>query len=100
LFGIPHKDVTNAFKAYKRGVLDAIGIENMEAEGFDLTVEIPLKAHILGFKSAEVPVNWRNREKGEAKLKISENGFVDHQLFQSQKPRTKFISGFNLGILE
>jgi len=76
LFGIPHRDVTNAFKAYKRGVLDAIGIENIEAEGFDLTVEIPLKAHILGFKSAEVPVNWHGREKGEAKLKLSENGFV------------------------
>jgi len=76
LFGIPHRDVTNAFKAYKREVLDAIGIENIEAEGFDLTVEIPLKAHILGFKSAEVPVNWHGREKGEAKLKLSENGFV------------------------
>lgn len=57
-------------------MLDAIGIENIEAEGFDLTVEIPLKAHILGFKSAEVPVNWHGREKGEAKLKLSENGFV------------------------
>jgi len=76
LFGIPHRDVTNAFKAYKREVLDAIGIENIEAEGFDLTVEIPLKSHILGFKSAEVPVNWHGREKGEAKLKLSENGFV------------------------
>ncbi|MDI6810226.1 MAG: flippase-like domain-containing protein [archaeon] len=76
LFGIPHKDITNAFKAYKKEVLDAIGIEHMESEGFDLTVEIPLKAHILGFKSAEVPVNWHGRVKGEAKLKLSENGFV------------------------
>lgn len=76
LFGISRKDVTNAFKAYKREVLDEIGIENMEAEGFDLTVELPLKAHILGFKSAEVPVTWHGREKGEAKLKLSENGFV------------------------
>jgi len=76
LFGIPHKDVTNAFKAYKKDVLDAIGIENMKAEGFDLTVELALKAHILGFKSVEVPVTWRGREKGEAKLKLSENGLV------------------------
>jgi uncharacterized protein (TIRG00374 family) len=73
-FGIRHKDVTNAFKAYRREVLDAIGIENIEANGFDLTVEIPLKAHILGFKSAEVPVTWHGRERGEAKLKLSQNG--------------------------
>lgn len=74
MFGIRHKDVTNAFKAYRKEVLDAIGIENLEANGFDLTVEIPLKAHILGFKSAEVPVTWHGRERGEAKLKLSENG--------------------------
>ena len=73
-FGIRHKDVTNAFKAYRREVLDAIGIKNIEANGFDLTVEIPLKAHILGFKSAEVPVTWHGRERGEAKLKLSQNG--------------------------
>jgi uncharacterized protein (TIRG00374 family) len=74
LFGIRHKDITNAFKAYRREVLDAIGIDNLEANGFDLTVEIPLKAHILGFKSAEVPVSWTERKKGEAKLKLSQNG--------------------------
>ena len=74
MFGIRHRDITNAFKAYRREVLDAIGIDNLEANGFDLTVEIPLKAHILGFRSAEVPVSWHGRERGEAKLKLSENG--------------------------
>ena len=74
MFGIRHRDVTNAFKAYRREVLDAIGIDNLEANGFDLTVEIPLKAHILGFRSAEVPVSWHGRKRGEAKLKLSENG--------------------------
>jgi uncharacterized protein (TIRG00374 family) len=74
LFGIRHKDITNAFKAYRKEVLDAIGIDNIEANGFDITVEIPLKAHILGFRSAEVPVSWHGRKRGEAKLKLSENG--------------------------
>jgi len=73
LFGISHKDITNAFKAYRKIVLDSIGIDNLEATGFDLTVEIPLKAHILGFTSAEVPVTWHGRKMGEAKLKLSEN---------------------------
>ncbi len=73
LFGIKHKDITNAFKAYRKEVLESIGIDNLEANGFDLTVEIPMKAHIMGFSSAEVPVTWHDREKGEAKLKLSEN---------------------------
>lgn len=75
-FGIPNKDVTNAFKAYRRDVLESIGIDNIEANGFDLTVEVPLKAHILGFKSAEVPVSWNGRKRGEAKLKLSRNGTI------------------------
>jgi hypothetical protein len=75
-FGIPYKDVTNAFKAYRREVLDAIGIDNIDANGFDLTVEVPLKAHILGFKGVEVPVSWNGRKRGEAKLKLSRNGSI------------------------
>lgn len=74
LFGVRHKDITNAFKAYRKEVLDSIGIDNLKAEGFDLTIEIPLKAHILGFSSAEVPVSWHGRKRGKAKLKLSENG--------------------------
>ena len=76
LFGIPHKDVTNAFKAYRRDVIESIGIKNLESSGFDLTLEIPLKAYIDGFLSVEVPVHWYNREAGEAKLKLSQNGTV------------------------
>jgi len=75
-FGIPYKDVTNAFKAYRREVLDAIGIDSIDAQGFDLTVEVPLKAHILGFKGVEVPVSWNGRKRGEAKLKLSRNGSI------------------------
>ncbi|MCK4499994.1 flippase-like domain-containing protein, partial [Candidatus Babeliales bacterium] len=71
LFGMRQKDVTNAFKAYRKEVLDEIG--DIEASGFDLTVEIPMKAHILGFKSTEVPVAWHGRERGEANLKLSKN---------------------------
>jgi len=72
LYGIGEKDVTNAFKAYRKEVLEEIG--ELEAEGFDLTVEIPLKAHIHGFKAGEVPVHWHGRTRGEAKLKLTKNG--------------------------
>lgn len=73
LFGLPMSDFTNAFKAYKREVIDTIGIQNLQSSGFDLTIEIPLKAHILGFTSIEVPTVWQNRKSGKANLKLSQN---------------------------
>ena len=82
-FGMPNRDITDAFKAYKREVLDTIGIGNLESSGFDLTVEIPIKAHILGFRSSEVPVSWYDRTAGEAKLKLSRNGSIYGKRFMS-----------------
>jgi uncharacterized protein (TIRG00374 family) len=82
-FGMPNRDITNAFKAYRKEVIDTIGIENLESSGFDLTVEIPIKAHILGFRSSEVPVSWYDRTAGEAKLKLSRNGSIYGKRFMS-----------------
>jgi len=74
LFCIRHKDITNAFKAYKKEVISAIGFDNLESDEFDISAEIALKASTLGFKSVEVPVSWRNRSFGEAKFKINKTG--------------------------
>ena len=82
-FGMSNRDITNAFKAYRKEVLDSIGIDNLESSGFDLTVEIPIKAHILGFRSSEVPVSWYDRTAGEAKLKLSRNGSIYGKRFMS-----------------
>ncbi|MFB6219676.1 MAG: flippase-like domain-containing protein [Halobacteriaceae archaeon] len=76
LFGIQAKDVTNAFTAYRREVIEEIGIETIDSESFDITVEIPLRAHILGFQSAEVPVSWRSRDEGVSKLNATKKGPV------------------------
>lgn len=67
VFGLKVKDLTNAFKAYRREVLHSIRIES---EGFEINAEIPLKAHLLGFTMIEVPVSWRGRRKGVSKLKL------------------------------
>jgi hypothetical protein len=91
-FGIPNRDITNAFKAYRKEVLDAIGIQNLESTGFDLTVEIPIKAHILGFRSIEVPVHWADRSAGEAKLKLSRNATVYGKRFLSLFLQGNFIA--------
>lgn len=82
-FGMPNRDITNAFKAYRKEVIHEIGINNLESSGFDITVEIPIKAHIRGFRSSEVPVNWYDRTSGEAKLKLSQNGSIYGKRFMS-----------------
>ena len=72
LFGIKLNDVTNAFKAYRREVIE--GLRPLIAPHFNLTVELPLKAIVRGYSWTMVPITWRNRRSGVAKLKIKEMG--------------------------
>lgn len=72
LFRIRLNDTTNAFKAYRREVID--GCRPLIAAHFNLTVELPLKAIVRGFSWTVIPITWRNRRSGVAKLKIKEMG--------------------------
>jgi dolichol-phosphate mannosyltransferase len=72
LFAIRLNDTTNAFKAYRREVID--GCRPLISPHFNLTVELPLKAIVRGFSWTVIPITWRNRRTGEAKLKIREMG--------------------------
>jgi len=71
-FNIPLNDTTNAFKAYRRTVIE--GCRPFLSPHFNLTVEIPLKAIVRGYTWTVMPISWQNRKHGEAKLKISEMG--------------------------
>jgi dolichol-phosphate mannosyltransferase len=72
LFAIPLNDTTNAFKAYRRTVIE--GCRPLMAPHFNLTVEIPLKAIVRGYTWTVTPISWQNRKYGVAKLKIKEMG--------------------------
>ena len=72
LFRIPLNDTTNAFKAYRKTALD--GCRPFLSPHFNLTVELPLKAIVRGYSWTVIPITWRNRRTGEAKLKIKEMG--------------------------
>jgi dolichol-phosphate mannosyltransferase len=69
---IKYNDTTNAFKLYKREVID--GVKPILSPHFNLTIELPLKAIIRGFSYTVVPNSWTNRKYGESKLKIKEMG--------------------------
>jgi dolichol-phosphate mannosyltransferase len=71
-FNITLNDTTNAFKAYRRTVIE--GCRPFLSPHFNLTVEIPLKAIVRGYSWTVIPISWQNRKHGVPKLKISEMG--------------------------
>lgn len=72
LFRHGYNDTTNAFKAYRREVIDAV--QPLVSPHFNLTVELPLKAVIRGHSYAITPISWRDRTSGTSKLKLQEMG--------------------------
>jgi dolichol-phosphate mannosyltransferase len=72
LFGFRFNDTTNAFKCYRRAVIE--GLQPLISPHFNLTVEMPLKAIVRGYTYAVVPIRWTNRKQGISKLKIREMG--------------------------
>jgi dolichol-phosphate mannosyltransferase len=72
VFRIRLNDTTNAFKAYRRTALE--GCRPYLSPHFNLTVELPLKAIVRGYSWTTMPITWRNRRTGTAKLKLTEMG--------------------------
>lgn len=72
LFWMSYNDVTNAFKLYRRSVI--AGVQPLLAYHFNLTVELPLKAIVRGYRYTVIPTSWYNRTSGVSKFKIREMG--------------------------
>jgi dolichol-phosphate mannosyltransferase len=72
MFGLKYNDVTNAFKMYRKSVIE--GVSPLLSHHFNLTVEIPLKAIVRGYSYSVLPITWRNRKTGTSKLKLREMG--------------------------
>lgn len=66
--GVATHDPTNNFKLYSRRFLDATTIES-EA-GFELALELTVKATLAGRRVAEVPTTWRDRTSGQSNFKL------------------------------
>lgn len=72
LFGLRYNDTTNAFKLYRRHVIE--GLEPLLSHHFNLTVELPLKAIVRGYSYAVLPNDWLGRRGGQSKLLLKEMG--------------------------
>jgi len=72
MFGLRYNDVTNAFKGYRRCVVE--GCRPFVSPHFNLTIEIPLKAITRGYTYEVLPIGWRNRAAGKSSLLLKEQG--------------------------
>jgi len=68
LSGVPTHDPTNNFKLYSRRLLDAVTVES--TAGFELALELTVKAHALGMPVGEVPTTWRDRTVGSSRFRL------------------------------
>jgi dolichol-phosphate mannosyltransferase len=66
--GVPTHDPTNNFKLYSKRFLDAVRIDS--SAGFELALELTVKATIDGRRIDEVPTTWRDRTAGESNFKL------------------------------
>lgn len=65
---IPTHDVSNSFKMYRKTMLDAIPVESKG--GFEIGMEILVKAYISDYKITEIPSKWYDRTDGQSNFKL------------------------------
>ena len=72
MFMTRHNDMTNAFKVYRRYVIDAIS--PLHASHFNITIEMSLSALVRHFRIAQLPISWYGRTWGSSNLKLRAMG--------------------------
>lgn len=68
VFGMNERDLTSGFVVYRRHVLEAIGLDNIQSESYAFQLELKFRAHQLGFTITEVPIVFFDRVVGLSKL--------------------------------
>jgi len=68
LIGLPTSDPTSAFKLYRRAMLERLPLES--DAGFELALEITVKAFLAGYRVGEVPTTWNDRVAGQSNFKL------------------------------
>jgi dolichol-phosphate mannosyltransferase len=65
---LPTTDASNGFRLFSRRAIERIPVES--SEGFCYSIELLVKAHRLGWKIAEVPVTWVERDDGRTRFQV------------------------------
>ncbi len=68
---MPVSDPTAGFICYRREVLEAIDLDHIRFVGYAFQVEMKYAAYRLGFRIREVPITFKDREKGQSKMSLN-----------------------------
>jgi dolichol-phosphate mannosyltransferase len=71
LLGVQVRDLTGGFKCFRRGVLEAIELDAVDAQGYQFQIEMTYRALLLGFSVVEVPITFADRVAGGSKMSRS-----------------------------
>jgi dolichol-phosphate mannosyltransferase len=66
--GIPVRDATGGYRAYRRRVLESIDLAGVSSQGYCFQVDLAWRAVLAGFRVVEVPITFADRERGESKM--------------------------------
>ena len=66
--GLPYKDVTGGFKAWRAAVLAAIDLASVEANGYSFQIVTTFRAQRRGFRIVEIPITFTERREGQSKM--------------------------------
>jgi dolichol-phosphate mannosyltransferase len=69
LSGVPTHGITNSFKLYSKAMIDTMNIES--DGGFEIGMEITVKAYFSGFRVTEMPCTWTDRDAVESRFMIA-----------------------------
>lgn len=67
---MPVHDPTAGFICYRRKVLETIDLDRIRFVGYAFQIEMKFAAYTLGFKVREVPITFKDREKGQSKMSL------------------------------
>jgi dolichol-phosphate mannosyltransferase len=68
VLGLRVRDLTGGFKCFRREVLEAIQFDGVRSRGYAFQVELTYRAVRAGFRVVEVPITFRDRERGQSKM--------------------------------
>jgi dolichol-phosphate mannosyltransferase len=66
--GIPYRDATGGYRAYRMPLLEKIDIGSVLSQGYCFQVDLTRRAHGEGFRVVEVPITFAERERGASKM--------------------------------
>ena len=68
VLGLPYRDLTSGFKAFKRHVLESFDLKTIKSEGYAFQIEMTHRCHQMGFKIMEMPITFQDRRMGRSKI--------------------------------